>query len=948
MPIDIIDKLAIKNNPTNAIADANQIKGTWQSVANTAARDAIHSSARVTGMKVYTANDSKIWSLGGDLTTWTEDPVSPVSGGGGSSDYPIDTQDLPSILTPEGTNNWEQGQVDSWQFNSKVARSPFLSMCAGFVFFCWFEEIDSGDQVTNRLNLSMHLPNGDGTSSPTTIQSINANYTFITNIGGSQEITDFFVEKITPSYQNLVYRASVVTTAGVFLIDMNDSFILTPTVVPPYTIEHKYVGGSGTGGRFVTYESVSPTQTNFNNIVAYAFSTHYMWVTIPGQTSLAYYKSAVTTTFNDTHTITNNTVATGLADPTLAIHYSVDHGLIVSTSAGIFKIPVNDITLGTPVEIGSGITGITDLRVVDNDNTIVAIRPGEILSVDITSGAILKQTSISAIDSSSRIRPQSKKLGLFVVTRNDYQASVFDYKLNHVSIVNIGSSTSSINSYYDSNNNTAVEPITIKDMSISHDGHVTAVTEETKWAAPPNQAPDTPLYIEIRKFDYYTPVFVPASSVATFNRLALPYLYNFGPNPKATKFLTTTNLGTVIEAQGMCFKVFNKTSLNTFPTFFSKTDEEINGFSVDTSAAPQTINLNGVNYDGGSALVIWDKSGNAATNNITINLPGTGFGSINGQSSYVINNNYGAVLLVSNGNSWNIMSEYPGSGGSFTAGGDLSGTPTSQTVEAIKGTALATSVGTVGAPQDGHVLTWNNTNSEWEPAVGGGDVPYITQTVSFNALKYNKYAIAGGGSVTATLPVPGSLSGGETVTFATIDGTLTIDPNGGDIEEYNNPGSLTGAVPINIPNTYFVEYEFFAGVWQVTHSANRAPLPSLNLEATYVGAANYYTNIPSTGSNVPISPRQRHFIETSLSNPWASYNFLIQTPDFALASTPITIKDVGGFASSKPIVLTAISSSIEDLTTGTPVSEIHLNVDYCSIELVENNSTWWIVSRSKI
>ena len=50
-------------------------------------------------------------------------------------------------------------------------------------------------------------------------------------------------------------------------------------------------------------------------------------------------------------------------------------------------------------------------------------------------------------------------------------------------------------------------------------------------------------------------------------------------------------------------------------------------------------------------------------------------------------------------------------GGGFTAGGDLSGTNTNQTVIGLQTHAVSTT-----APTNGQVLTWVSANNDWEPA----------------------------------------------------------------------------------------------------------------------------------------------------------------------------------------------------------------------------------------
>lgn len=54
-----------------------------------------------------------------------------------------------------------------------------------------------------------------------------------------------------------------------------------------------------------------------------------------------------------------------------------------------------------------------------------------------------------------------------------------------------------------------------------------------------------------------------------------------------------------------------------------------------------------------------------------------------------------------------------GGGGSFTAAGDLSGSSSTQTVVALRGKALNSSLASLGAAQDGYALTWDNADGYW-------------------------------------------------------------------------------------------------------------------------------------------------------------------------------------------------------------------------------------------
>jgi hypothetical protein len=108
--------------------------------------------------------------------------------------------------------------------------------------------------------------------------------------------------------------------------------------------------------------------------------------------------------------------------------------------------------------------------------------------------------------------------------------------------------------------------------------------------------------------------------------------------------------------------------------------------------------------------------------------------SVLAQSLSAINDGY--VLTWNDGSSrWEALPAPD----SFTAGGDLSGTSSSQTVNRLKGKDLNSSLSTIGATEDGYVLTWDNGTSSWKSlpsstAAGG----------SANELQYNNGGVLGG------------------------------------------------------------------------------------------------------------------------------------------------------------------------------------------------------------
>ena len=81
----------------------------------------------------------------------------------------------------------------------------------------------------------------------------------------------------------------------------------------------------------------------------------------------------------------------------------------------------------------------------------------------------------------------------------------------------------------------------------------------------------------------------------------------------------------------------------------TNTDKEII-LGVDTSE-PRTIYLSDEDLKEGRIIIIKDETGNAGTNNITVE-PETSGVLIDGEDHKVINTNYGVLRLYSDGNNW--------------------------------------------------------------------------------------------------------------------------------------------------------------------------------------------------------------------------------------------------------------------------------------------------------
>lgn len=120
--------------------------------------------------------------------------------------------------------------------------------------------------------------------------------------------------------------------------------------------------------------------------------------------------------------------------------------------------------------------------------------------------------------------------------------------------------------------------------------------------------------------------------------------------------------------------------------------------------------------------------------------------------------NNGSIFLRTNGSSSTGIYTYQsgswsavGGGGSFTAAGDLSGSSSSQTVIGIQTNPVDATV--LGASQDGYVLTWVDAGTNWiaKPPSGGGftaggDLSGTSSSQTVN--KINGTTVPVGGSLT--------------------------------------------------------------------------------------------------------------------------------------------------------------------------------------------------------
>ena len=123
MCIELIDKIVPKNSGSFAMVSDEHIEGGWRVVANSGSRDAIPSSRRKTGMRVYVQDEEKAYELSG--SNWNE-----VAGGGIQAsddvDWTGDHSFLGELQSPgPGLNQFKMG------LSASIGAQSFDSMVIG-------------------------------------------------------------------------------------------------------------------------------------------------------------------------------------------------------------------------------------------------------------------------------------------------------------------------------------------------------------------------------------------------------------------------------------------------------------------------------------------------------------------------------------------------------------------------------------------------------------------------------------------------------------------------------------------------------------------------------------------------------------------------------------------------------------------------------------------------
>lgn len=146
---------------------------------------------------------------------------------------------------------------------------------------------------------------------------------------------------------------------------------------------------------------------------------------------------------------------------------------------------------------------------------------------------------------------------------------------------------------------------------------------------------------------------------------------------------------------------------------------------------------------------------------------------VSGKTTNVVNT---TVHFVFDGTTHASIVRSPLAGDALQLGGDLSGTTSSATVIGLRGKTLASSLASVGAAQDGYVLTWVNGSSDWEAKISSG---------------------GGGSGVTTvgTFDSQASAANGLVISSTTIYGQSATASNPGMIKLAGDIGG-TGSAPL--------------------------------------------------------------------------------------------------------------------------------------------------------
>ena len=225
--------------------------------------------------------------------------------------------------------------------------------------------------------------------------------------------------------------------------------------------------------------------------------------------------------------------------------------------------------------------------------------------------------------------------------------------------------------------------------------------------------------------------------------------------------------------------LFSYASVSTNRTILST--DAISYFDTNTGSTAITFTLPAASsIAAGTYYIFKDASANAASNNITINVASGSGNQIDGLSSYIIKQNYGCVILITDGISnfrverldalsINGVSVFgtPSTGQVLTASNS-----SGATWVALPATTVISGITVSGTPTTGQVLTATSSSAaDWQTPSGGGGGGYTSTT--------GDVISSGTGAVATTVVSATGSSGNFSITSAKI--TNEIASNQGTV-----------------------------------------------------------------------------------------------------------------------------------------------------------------------
>jgi hypothetical protein len=256
----------------------------------------------------------------------------------------------------------------------------------------------------------------------------------------------------------------------------------------------------------------------------------------------------------------------------------------------------------------------------------------------------------------------------------------------------------------------------------------------------------------------------------------------------------------------------------------------------------------------GSQIIV--KTIAISSNLITINPTGTDAidNSINDviiPATYNISKIYVADPFYG---SWIVVSDNSASTGgtSFTAGGDLSGSNTSQTVAKLQGKTLDASLASLGATQDGYKLTWSNTDGYWKATADAGGVSILSGDVSGSSSS-NVVDKIKGKTLSTTLSTIGAAQDGYVLTWVNGSAEYQVKPSNAILINQASHGFTTG------------QAVYYTGSAWALAKANAAGTLGIGI-IVYIDANNFYLYQTGTISGLSgLTAGQYYFVSDATS-----------------------------------------------------------------------------------